>query len=99
MEVRELSKNLTSVRLRLRVKTVFLLVKAHDESLIGYTKELVEWLLSDERDAPYIVFVYADSKNGQSINHWLVTLRTLWKQTVILMPKALFRENHPVKAA
>lgn len=57
MEVRELSKNLTSVRLRLRVKTVFVLVKAHDESLISYTKVLVDWLLSDERDTPYIVFV------------------------------------------
>lgn len=69
MEVRELSKNLTSVRLRLRVKTVFVLAKAHDESLIGYSKELVDWLLSDERATPYIVFVYTDSKNGPSINH------------------------------
>lgn len=99
MEVRELSKNLTSVRLRLKVKTVFVLVKAHDESLIGYTKELVDWLLSDERDTPYIVFVYAHSKNGPSINHWLVMLRILWKQTVYLTPKASFHENHPVKAA
>lgn len=54
--VRELSKRLGSVRLRLKVKTVFLLTKAHDESLIGHTKEMVEWLLSKERDTPYIVY-------------------------------------------
>ena len=99
MEVRELSKNLTSVRLRLKVKTVFVLVKAHDESLIGFTKELVDWLLSDDRDTPYIVFVYTNSKNGPSINHWLVMLKILWKQTVYLTPKVSFHENHPVKAA
>lgn len=99
MEVRELSKNLTSVRLRLRVKTVFILVKAYDESLIGYSKELVDWLLSDERDTPYVVFVYADSENGQSINHWLVMLSILWKKTEYLTQEASFHENHPVKAA
>lgn len=54
--VRELSKRLGSVRLRLKVKTVFLLTKAHDESLLGYTREMVEWLLSKERDTPYIVY-------------------------------------------
>lgn len=54
--VRELSKKLGSVRLRLKVKTVFMLTKAHDESLIGYTREMVEWLLSKERDTPYIVY-------------------------------------------
>ena len=54
--VRELSKKLGNVRLKLKVKTVFLLTKAHDESLIGYTREMVEWLLAKERDAPYIVY-------------------------------------------
>ncbi|KAM0801298.1 NAD+ kinase [Usnea florida] len=55
--VRELSKKLGSLRLRLKVKTVFLLTKAHDESLIGHTRDMVEWLLSKERDTPYIVYV------------------------------------------
>lgn len=54
--VRELSKRLSNVRLKLKVKTVFLLTKAHDESLIGYTREMVDWLLSKERDTPYIVY-------------------------------------------
>lgn len=55
--VRELSKRLGSVRLKLKVKTVFLLTKAHDEGLIGYTSEVVEWLLSKDQDVPYIVYV------------------------------------------
>jgi len=56
--VRELSKRLGSVRLKLKVKTVFLLTKAHDEGMIGYTSEVVEWLLSKDRDVPYIVYVH-----------------------------------------
>ena len=55
--VRELSKKLGSLRLKLKVKSVFLLTKVHDEELIGKTRELCEWLLSKERDAPYIVYV------------------------------------------
>jgi len=60
--VRELSKKLGSVRLKLKVKTVFLLIKAHDENLLGYTREIVDWLLSTERETPYIVFVSPRSK-------------------------------------
>lgn len=55
--VRELSKKLGSVRLKLKVKTVFLLTKAHDEGLIGYTSEVVEWLLSKDQAVPYVVYV------------------------------------------
>lgn len=63
MGVRELSKKLGSIRLKIKVKTVFVLTKAHDETLIRFTRELVEWLLSKERDTPYIVCV--GSKNEQ----------------------------------
>ena len=55
--VRELSKRLGSVRLKLKVKTVFVLTKAHDETLIAYTRELVDWLLSGQRDTLYLVYV------------------------------------------
>ena len=54
--VRKLSKKLTSIRLKLHVKAVFLLTKAHDEDLIGYTRGVAEWLLSTERETPYIVY-------------------------------------------
>lgn len=54
-EIRELSKKLGSVKLKLNVKTVFLLTKARDETLIELTREISNWLLSTERDTPYIV--------------------------------------------
>ena len=57
--VRELSKRLGNVRLKLKVKTMFLLTKAHDESLIEYARGMVEWLLAKERDAPYIVYGFS----------------------------------------
>lgn len=53
--VRELSKRLGGLRLKLKVKTVFLLTKAHDEDLIVYTRGVAEWLLSTERESPYTV--------------------------------------------
>ncbi len=55
--VRELSKRLGSIKLELKVKTVFLLTKAHDENLIGNTREVAKWLLSPERDVRYTVWV------------------------------------------
>lgn len=55
--VRELSKTLGGIRLKLKVKTVFLLTKAHDETLIGYTREVAAWLLNKDRNVPYIVCV------------------------------------------
>ena len=57
--VRELSKKLGSVRLKLKVKTVFLLTKAHDENLIWYTRGVAEWLLSKERETSYVVYMFS----------------------------------------
>ena len=54
-EIRDISKKLGNVKLKLQVKTVFVLTKAHDEALIELTRELTDWLLSKERDTPYIV--------------------------------------------
>lgn len=55
--VRELSKRLGSVNLKIKVKNVFILTKAHDESLVGNTREVAKWLLSRERDVEYVVYV------------------------------------------
>ncbi|KAI9794905.1 MAG: hypothetical protein M1833_007352 [Piccolia ochrophora] len=55
--VRELSKRLGSLRIRLHVQKVFLLTKAHDETLIQYTREVARWLLSEEQGTQYIVYV------------------------------------------
>lgn len=46
--IRELSQRLGHFRLKLDVKNVFLLMKAYDESLVALTRELAEWLLSEE---------------------------------------------------
>lgn len=53
--VRELSKRLGSLRMKIQVRKVFLLTKAHDETLIGYTREMARWLLSTERMTHYTV--------------------------------------------
>lgn len=53
--VRQLSKKLGSLRLRLNVKSVFILTKIYDEALVAKSRELVEWLLSKERQTPYVV--------------------------------------------
>lgn len=46
--IRELSKKLSHLQLRLKVKNIFLLTKAHDRTLIRYTRKLVAWLLSSD---------------------------------------------------
>ncbi len=57
MGVRSLAKKLGSLKVKLKIKTIFLLTKIHDPTLILKTREVVRWLLSKERDAPYIVWV------------------------------------------
>jgi len=66
--VRELSKRLGSIRLKLKVKTVFILTKAHDETLIENTREVVRWLLSEERQVRYTVYVENILKDNKKFN-------------------------------
>ncbi|KAG9237726.1 ATP-NAD kinase-like protein [Amylocarpus encephaloides] len=66
--VRELSKRLGSIRLKLKVKTVFLLTKVYDESLIANTREVVKWLLSPEREVRYTVYVENTLKENRKFN-------------------------------
>lgn len=44
--IRELSKKLAQIRLKLYVRNVFILGKAHDETLIQHSRETTEWLLT-----------------------------------------------------
>lgn len=55
--VRKLSKKLGSIKLKLTVKNVFVVSKAHDESLVSLTRKITRWLLSKDRDTLYIVYV------------------------------------------
>jgi NAD+ kinase len=66
--VRELSKRLGSIRLKLKVKTVFILTKAHDETLIENTREVIRWLLSEERQVRYTVYVEDILKDNRKFN-------------------------------
>ncbi|KAI9859859.1 MAG: hypothetical protein M1824_003639 [Vezdaea acicularis] len=66
--VRELSKKLGSLRLKLQVRNVFLLTKAHDETLIIYTREVARWLLAPERDTKYTVYVENTLKENKKFD-------------------------------
>lgn len=55
--IRELSKKLSQIRLKLHVKNIFILGKAHDETLIKHSREVTEWLLT--KDSGYTVYVLA----------------------------------------
>ncbi|GKT49249.1 NAD(+) kinase [Colletotrichum spaethianum] len=66
--VRELSRRLSSMRIRFRVKSIFLLTKIHDADLISRTRELTKWLLSHERDVDYTVYVEEKFKDNKKFN-------------------------------
>ncbi|KAH6987440.1 ATP-NAD kinase-like domain-containing protein [Ilyonectria sp. MPI-CAGE-AT-0026] len=55
--VRELSRRLSSMRIRFRVKTIFLLTKIYDQDLIPKTRELTRWLLHHDQEVKYTVYV------------------------------------------
>jgi NAD+ kinase len=46
--IRELSKKLAQIRLKLKVRNIFILGKAHDETLISHTREMTDWLLTTD---------------------------------------------------
>lgn len=53
--IRELSKKLAQIRLILHVRNIFILAKAHDETLIRHTRETTDWLLT--KNPNYKVYV------------------------------------------
>lgn len=55
--IRELSKKLSQIRLKLHVKNIFILGKAHDEALIKNSREVTDWLL--QKNPEYKVYVAA----------------------------------------
>jgi len=64
--IRELSKKLGHLRLNLKVRSVFMLTKAHDETLIKYTRNMAEWLLNNKNadDFAYTIYVEDTLKNN-----------------------------------
>jgi len=65
--IRELAKKLAHIRLKLNVRSIFILGKAHDDTLIHYSKELTEWLLSKGDDA-YKVYVEDTLEHDDTFN-------------------------------
>ncbi|KAJ6438588.1 NAD+ kinase [Purpureocillium lavendulum] len=55
--VRELSRRLSSMRIRITVKTIFLITKIYDQDLVPKTRDLTRWLLDADRDVEYVVYV------------------------------------------
>lgn len=55
--VRELSRRLSSMRIRFRVKSILILTKIYDIDLIPKTRELAAWLLDSHRDTQFVVYV------------------------------------------
>lgn len=43
--IRDLAKRLAHIKVKMEVRRVFVLCKAHDASLVKKTKEITEWLL------------------------------------------------------
>lgn len=62
--VRELSRRLGSMRLKFKVKTIFLLAKIYDQDLIPKTRDLTRWLLDKDRDVKYTVYVERSLKDN-----------------------------------
>lgn len=66
--VREMSQRLGNVKLKIKVKTVFILAKVVDDEVIDTARELADWLLDKEQDTPYIVCVCAFSPLSELAN-------------------------------
>lgn len=57
LNVRNMAKKLQTIKVKLNIKSIFVLTKAYDRSLVAKTRELTEWLLSPERSTKYTVYV------------------------------------------
>ncbi len=66
--VRELSRRLGSMRLKFRVKNVFLLAKIYDQDMVPKTRELTRWLLDKDRDVRYTVYVQRPLKDNKKFD-------------------------------
>lgn len=66
--VRELSRRLSSMRLRFRARSILILTKIYDQDLIPKTRALTQWLLDKERPVKYVVYVQDKLKTNKKFN-------------------------------
>ena len=64
--IRELSKKLGHLRLKLKVRNVFLLTKAHDQTLIAKTRDMVKWLLQQKNADGHLYTVWVEETMKRS---------------------------------
>ena len=64
--IRELSKKLAQIRIKVHVRNIFILAKAHDETLIKHTRETTDWLLT--KDSRYKVYVEETLEHNKLFN-------------------------------
>lgn len=64
MSVRAMAKRLGNLKVKLKIRAIFLLTKVYDETLIAKTREVARWLMSKDRSVPYIVYVENILKNN-----------------------------------
>lgn len=80
--IRELSKKLGHIRLLLKVRNVFLLTKAHDQTLIEKTRDVTEWLLRQKNadGHQYTVWVENTMENNKAFDaEGLLAKDPTWK--------------------
>jgi NAD+ kinase len=63
--VRALSKRLSSIKMKLDVKSVLLVTKPEDQCLVHLTRRVTRWLLDKDRETLYIVYVENRLENDQ----------------------------------
>lgn len=66
--VRELSRRLGSVRLKLQAKSIFILTKVFDVDLLPKTREIAKWLLSADRDVQYTIWLQDALRDNRRFN-------------------------------
>ena len=66
--VRALAKKLSTIKVKLNIRTVFLLNKLHDQTLIAKTREVVRWLLSRVQATQYVVYVEDTMRHNKIFN-------------------------------
>ncbi|KAF2396840.1 ATP-NAD kinase [Trichodelitschia bisporula] len=65
--IRELSKKLAHMKLKPKVRNIFLLTKIHDDTLVEHTRELSEWLLKSS--PAYNVYVEDSYEHNPLYNY------------------------------
>lgn len=68
LNVRNMAKKLGSVKVKLDIKSIFVLTKAYDPSLVAKTHDLTEWLLSEKRNVKYTVYVEDTMKDNKDFD-------------------------------